>query len=210
MGGENTGILGLRRSSADDEGVRSIGDAPGPTGIDDPIPLDTPRIIASVDKDWDGLTPTPDFDTVSGTTLADVGQALGKLDEWGQGGGRVWNDGFPVGTSTNLTAHLHAAIVFRILSWDDYSSASAAAKAEWDRMSAKLRAHEERHVAIFLDGANQLAKDLIGKDISVMPRMVRAAGARIQQAQNQLDTQTDHGRRKGVPFGDVFLDTSIP
>ena len=210
MGGEKAGVLGLGRSGGDDDGVRSIGDLPGPTGFDDPIPLDAGRKITQVDRDWDPLNLSPAFDTVSGTTLADVGQALAGLDEWGQGGGRVWNDAVPIGTSPTVTVQLRSDITFRLISWDNYSSASAAAKAEWDRMIDKLKAHEMRHVQNFLDIANQLAKDLIGKDIDRLVRMVNATGPRIKRAQDQLDTLTNHGKKKNVPFGDVFLDTSIP
>ena len=211
MGGEKSGVLGLGRPGADDDdGVRSIGDDPRPIGIDDPIPLDAGRKITKVDRDWDQLNLTPAFDTVSGTTLADVGQALASLDEWGQGGGRVWNDAVPIGTSPTVTVQLRSDIVFRLISWDGYSSASTAAKAEWDRMIDKLKAHEMRHVQNFLDIANQLAKDLIGKDIDRLVGMVNATGPRIKRAQDQLDTETHHGKKKNVPFGDVFLDTSIP
>jgi hypothetical protein len=210
MGGEKSGVLGLGRPGEDDDGVRSIGDAPGPTGVDDPIPLDSARIITKVDKDWDGLTPTPDFDTVSGTTLADLDQALRSLKEWGQGGGRVWNDAVPIGTSPTVTVQLRSNVIFRLISWDGYSNASAAAKAEWDRMIDKLKAHEMRHVQNFLDIANQLAKDLIGKDIDKLVGMVNATGPRIKRAQDQLDAETSHGKKKNVPFGDVFLNTSIP
>jgi hypothetical protein len=210
VGGEKAGVLGLGRLGADDDGVRSIGDLPGPSGVDDPVPLDTARIITKVDRDWDPLNLTPAFDTVSGTTLADVGQALASLDEWGQGGGRVWNDAVPIGTSATVTVQLRSDIIFRLISWDGYPSASAAAKAEWDRMIEKLKAHEMRHVQNFLDVANQLAKDLIGKDIDRLVKMVNATGPVIKGAQDQLDTVTHHGKKKNVPFGDVFLDTSIP
>jgi Bacterial protein of unknown function (DUF922) len=210
VGGEKSGVLGLGRPGEDDDGVRSIGDLPGPTGVDDPIPLGTGRIITKVDRDWDPLNLTPAFDTVSGTTLADVGQALASLKEWGEGGGRVWNDAVPIDTSPTVTVQLRSNIVFRLISWDGYSGASAAAKAEWDRMIDKLKAHEMRHVQNFLDIANQLAKDLIGKDIDRLGRMVDATGPRIKRAQDQLDAQTNHGKKKNVPFGDVFLDTSIP
>ena len=209
MGGEKSGVLGLGRPS-DNDGVRSIGDLPGPTGVDDPIPLNAGRIITKVDRDWDPLNLSPSFDTVSGTTLADVGQALASLNEWGEGGGTVSNDPVPVDTSPTVTVQLRADIVFRLISWDGYSSASTAAKAEWDRMIDKLKAHEMRHVQNLLEIGNQLAKDLIGKDIDRLVGMVNATGPRIKRAQDQLDAQTNHGKKKNVPFGDVFLDTSIP
>src|SRR5581483_10416291 len=140
MGGEKTGVLGLgRRSDDDDDGVRSIGDAPGPSGVDDPIPLDVQRIISRIDKDWDPPNPTttPDI-IVHGRTLADVGQALQQLGEWGQGGGSIRSEPIAAGTSTNLTVKMYAGLIYRLPTWTGYSGASAAAQAEWDRMFAKL------------------------------------------------------------------------
>src|SRR5436305_13237817 len=65
---------------------------PGPGGIDPPSPM-TDRIIAKVDDDWH--PPAPDTSaavTVEGTTLADVGDALKSMDEWGRGGGALRAD----------------------------------------------------------------------------------------------------------------------
>jgi hypothetical protein len=210
MGGENAGLLGLGRSSADDDGVRSIGDLPGPTGIDDPIPLDIQRIIASIDKDW--ITPnprtTPDI-VVHGKTLADVGQQLNQLSEWGEGGGQIRSDPIPPGNTTNLTVKLYAGLVYRLPSWQGYPAASAAAQAEWDRMFAKLKAHEDRHLQNAIEEADKVASDLIGKDISRIARMITDANRRMAARQQKLDNDTQNGSKPGVPYGDVILDTSI-
>ena len=210
MGGEKSGVLGLGRLGEDDDGVRSVGDSPGPIGIDDPIPLDTPRIIATVDKDWDPPNPTatPEI-IVHGKTLADAAQELDRLPEWGQAGGGIRAERIPVGTSTNVTVKLHAGLVYRLPSWTGYSSASAAAKVEWDKMFAKLKAHEDRHLLNAIEEADQVAKDLVGTDISEIARRVTAANRRMAQRQKRLDDDTDHGAKSGVPFGDVILDTTI-
>ncbi len=211
MGGEKSGVLGLGRQSDGDDGVRILGELPGPIGIDEPLPLDVQRIIAQVDKDWDPPNPTktPEI-IVHGRTLADAGQELDRLAEWGEAGGGIRAERIAVGTSTNLTVKLHAGLVYRLPTWTGYSAASAAARAEWDRMFASLTAHEDRHLQNAIDEADQVANELIGKDISEIARSVTAANGRIAARQRKLDNETDHGAKKGVPFGDVFLDTSIP
>jgi hypothetical protein len=210
MGGEKSGVLGLGRLGEDDDGVRSVGDSPGPIGIDDPIPLDDARIIAKVDKDWDPPSPTttPEI-IVHGATLARAGQELDQLPEWGQAGGSIRAEPIPVGTSTGLTVKLHAGLIYRLPQWTGYATASAAAKAEWDRMFVKLKAHEDRHLQNAIEEADQVAQELIGKDISQIARRVTAANRRMAQRQTKLDHDTNSGSRPGVPFGDVILDTSI-
>ena len=51
---------------------------------------------------------------------------------------------------------------------------------------------------------------LVGKDIDKIVAAVTAANAAAQRRQDQLDTDTDHGAKKGVTYGDVFLDILIP
>src|ERR1041385_6745584 len=156
MGGIKVGVLGFRPPGvgigADDDEILGVGELLGPIGIEEPIPLDVARIIASVDKDWDPPKPdgTPEI-VVRGSTLADVGQELNALDEWGQAGGSIRAEAIPVGTSTNLTVKLHAGLVYRLPTWTRYSKASSAAKAAWDAMFAKLKAHEDRHLAIAVE-----------------------------------------------------------
>jgi hypothetical protein len=218
MGGTRTGILGTeadaRPAPGDDLSIDLLGggDPPGTLGIEGAIPLDDiQRIILKIDKDWDPPSPrtTPAI-VVSGATLARVFDELNRLPEWGQGGGQIRADRIPPGTSTNLTVKLHANLVRRMPTWTGFAKASVAARAEWDRMIAKLGAHEDRHVAIAIEEANQLAQDLVGKEISDIAQMVTDANARMQRRQDELDdpSNTDHGAKPGVPFGDVTLDTS--
>ncbi len=127
----------------------------------------------------------------------------------GTGGGAIRSDRIPVGTTTNLTVSLCANLVFRLPTWTRYNQASDAAKAEWDRMLGKLRAHEQRHVDIAIEEANDLAQDLIGREISEIAPMVTAANDTMRQRQEKLDEDTQHGAKRGVTYGDVFLDESI-
>jgi hypothetical protein len=191
-------------------GIQGGAASPGPVGAGNAIPLSNQRIIARVTTDWDPPNPrrTPAI-TIGGTTLADAGRELDRLNEWGQGGGSLRTDPIPAGTSTDLTVNLHGNLVHRLPQWTGYSRASTAAKAEWDRMLAKLTAHEDRHMAIAIEEGNALAGDLVGREISEIAGMVTAANRRMATRQTDLDTDTQNGSRPGVPYGDVTLDTSI-
>jgi hypothetical protein len=172
--------------------------------------LDVTRTITRVIRDWDPAAPANTSDIiVAGRTLAEVEVALNRLSEWGQGGGRLRTDRVPVGTSPEVTVTLHANLELRMPRWTGYAQASAGAKAEWDRMSRKLRIHEERHLAIAVEEAAALADALIGVEISSIAQMVTDANRTMQGRQDQLDTDTDHGSKPGVQYGDVILDVSI-
>ncbi len=168
------------------------------------------RIIAEVIKDWD--PPKPDntpWVEVEGETLADVASALESLEEWGMGGGMLRAEPIPPGTSTDLTVTLHANLVMRLPDWKDYAKASAAAQKEWDRMIEKLQAHEERHVEIAIEECDKASTTLIGEEISKIAPIVTATNAAMKKRQDKLDSDTNHGMKKGVLYGDVSLDTSI-
>jgi hypothetical protein len=218
MGGIREGLLGTEAQPRGGAGSGNTsapdllggGDPPGILGIDDPIPLDVSRIIAKVTRDWDPPSPrtTPEL-IVNGATLAQVGAELDRLPEWGEAGGGLRTDAIAPGNSTNLTVAAHANLRYRLPRWAKYGDASKAAQAEWDKMFAKLKAHEDRHLAIAIEEADTLAQDLVGRDISDIAKMVTAANRRMQSRQNELDSDTDHGAKPGAPFGDVLLDTTI-
>jgi hypothetical protein len=216
VGGIREGVLGTEAQPRGGAGGTSAldvfggGDPPGVLGVDDPIPLDVSRTIASVTKDWDPPSPrtTPEL-VVNGTTLAQVGAELDRLPEWGEAGGALRTDTIAPGNSTNLTVVAHANLRYRLPRWSKYGNASKAAQAEWDKMFAKLKAHEDRHLAIAIEEADALAQDLVGHDIADIARMVTAANRQMQSRQDKLDSDTDHGAKPGVPFGDVLLDTTI-
>lgn len=217
MGGIRDGLFGTRAGSGSGGGGASEldvfggGDAPGVLG-DDPgaIALSVSRIIASVIKDWDPPNPTstPEI-TVTGKTLAEVGAQLDRLPEWGQAGGFLRAESIPAGNSTNLTVTLHANLRYRLPRWTKYSDASSAAQTEWNKMFRKLSDHEDRHLAIAIEEADALAKDLVGHEIADIAKMVTAANRSMQKRQDELDTDTDHGAKAGVPYGDVVLDTTV-
>jgi hypothetical protein len=216
MGERIPGVSGLDPAMAGEagDGVTAGGGGFAPptvSGLEAPQPLDSlQRIITAVTKDWEPPNPrtTPEL-VVSGQTLAAVGDALDRLPEWGEGGGMLRTDPVPVGTSTSVTVAARGNLVFRLPRWANYSTASTAAKAEWDRMMVRLRAHEQRHLDIAIEEANNLAGDLVGREISEIAGLVTEANRRLHDRQVELDHDTDHGARPGVPYGDVILDTTI-
>jgi Bacterial protein of unknown function (DUF922) len=170
------------------------------------------RKVANVSTDWTPPAPSTSPEIlVHGKTLAEVAAALNKRDEWGRGGGFIRADPTPAGTSPTIDVKLHANLVKLLPRWAEYDSASAAAKAEWDRMIVKLGAHEQRHVDIAIEEANQVAADLPGKSVDDIVPTINAGNARMQKRQNDLDdaNNTDHGAKPNVTYGDVSLDTSI-
>jgi hypothetical protein len=214
MGGTKMPIAGLRADSGsaapDDVSILGGGDAPGSIGVDDAIPLDVSRTIKSVTKDWEPPRPTttPEI-VVHGATIPEVFASLNSANpggEWGSAGGVLRTDAIPDGNDTNLTLAVHAGLILRLPRWAEYGTASATKKAEWDRMFAKLTAHENRHMAIAIEEANQLARDLIGKAVSQVPALVTEANRRMQARQERLDADTENGAKPGVPFGDVILN----
>jgi Bacterial protein of unknown function (DUF922) len=216
MGGTKSDLLGTQPGNSsfrfdDDDGVLGDGETRGPIGIDEPIPLkDVPRIIAKVTNDWTPPNPTktPDI-IVRGATLAAAGKELMQLGEWGKAGGSLLADPIEAGTSTDLTINLHGNLLYLLPTWTRYANASAAAKAEWDKMFKALTAHEDRHLAIAIEEGNALAKELVGKDIAVIAKRVTAANLRMKQRQDKLDHETQNGSKEGVQYGDVTLDISI-
>ena len=208
MGERTPGVVGMNPHQATDWPPGSGFVDPGPGGLDGPVPM-VARIIANVNVDW--RPPAPDTTatvSIEADNLADLAKLLPR-GEWGQGGGSLRSERIPVGTSTNLTVQLHGNLVLRLPEWTNYNSASMAAKGEWDRMITKLTAHEQRHVDIAVEEFDKVATALLGKDIDQIVATVTAANAAAQKRQDQLDTDTDHGAKKGVPYGDVFLNTSI-
>lgn len=180
------------------------------TGLDAPVPLSNDRIITAVTKDWDPphSRGTPEI-VVRGRTLAAVLPQLERLAEWGEAGGFLRTDRVPVGTSASVTVAIHANLIFRLPRWADYATASAPAQAEWDRMLGFLRAHEQRHLDIAIEEADNLARELIGEEIAQIPSLVTAANRRMNNRQVDLDNSTNHGADTGVTYGNVFLDTTI-
>lgn len=118
-------------------------------------------------------------------------------------------DVIPPGNTTDLDVKLHANLLMRLPTWSGYQVASQAAKNEWDKMLAKLRAHEQRHMDIAIEEADALASELIGKEIGEIAKLVTNANKKMQKRQQELDKDTENGSKPSVSYGDVILDISI-
>lgn len=202
------GMLGLDPFSANtqsQQGTLSNNAIPGSIGSN-ATALAVQRIIASFTKDWDPPNPrtTPAI-TINGKTLVEAAAALNRLSEWGEGGGMLRSEAIPPGNTTNLDVKLHANLVMRLPTWTGYQTASSAAKKEWDKMFAKLRAHEQRHMDIAIEEADALAAKLIGREISEIANLVTNANKTMQKRQQDLDKDTENGAKPGVTYGDVIL-----
>jgi Bacterial protein of unknown function (DUF922) len=210
MGGNRSRLLGTdaaARAGSDDDDVLGGGASPGTLGVDVAEPMSAAK-IGYVQKDWDRDNPefTKPF-VVSGKTIDQVLAALNRLPEWGEGGGRlelVFPRDFPGSGSVVLKAHL----VHRMPEWREYDQARDVEQAAWTHMFRKLTDHEDRHVEIAIEQAEQLAGDLIGKTKGDAPAMVKAANDRMMVGQRRLDDQTNHGAKPDVPYGDVIMDLS--
>jgi Bacterial protein of unknown function (DUF922) len=218
MGGQRVpGVLGSDPSAsdaADGSGMSPTAGnffPPGPIGTEDdnPIPLDITRTVKDVVKDWEPPNPHKTEISVGGKTIKEVADALNLQEEWGQGGGILTPDVVPPGNTTEVTVKLHLNLFMRLPRWTGYAKASPAAKAEWDQMIVKLRAHEERHVAIAVEVADEVASALVGQEINTIPTMVNGAGQTMHDRQKAMDDENDHGMKEHVPFGDVGLDITV-
>lgn len=215
--GQVPGPLGHRRdkenSVSDDQGLGLFNSVP-PVGHDSAEPL-TQRIVNKVVCDW---VPTPNPNTtpivVKAANLADLAQALSQLPEAGEGGGKLRIDPVPIGTSPDVTVTLHGNLVNRVVQWDGYDQASAAAKAHWDTVLNNLKRHENRHMEIAIEEGNALAQRLIGHQIGSQPTLtdkVDSANTKMKASQVKLDSQaeSDHGKKQGHAYGDCNIDTTI-
>jgi hypothetical protein len=215
--GQVPGPLGHRRDDEQathhDPGHGNFTSAP-PVGHDSAEPL-ADRIVNKVVCDW---VPTPKPNTtpivVKAANLAELAAALGQLPEAGQGGGRLRADDVPFGSSADVTITLHGNLVNRVVQWDGYDQASAAAKAHWDTVLNNLKRHEQRHMEIAIEKGNELAQRLVGHKIGSTPTItekVTDANTAMQASQDALDSaaESDHGKKIGHAYGDCNIDTSI-
>ncbi len=169
MGGTRDGILGLDgdirtgNSQPTDADLFGGGDAPGTLGSN-AVALDDGRALSPRStKDWEPPQPDESPIVVGGASLEQAARALNAQGEWGKGGGQLRTERIGAGNSTDLTVTMHANLVHRLPKWTGYDKASAAAKAEWDQMVVHLKAHEDRHLAIAIEEADKLAKELVGR-----------------------------------------------
>ncbi len=145
-----------------------------------------------------------EFYNVTGRTLAEVAAQLNP-SEWGR---CTYHYSYSFETTNRRATRVDITLTLTILMprWqgEGWDNASAAAKAEWNRMIAALRAHEEGHAEIARRWApvfkDRLLNQLQGNLQQRFNQTLRQADAE----QRQYDADTQHGRTQGVS-----LDTSI-
>jgi predicted secreted Zn-dependent protease len=209
MGGVRVGVLGTDGAALgggdDADDVLGGGDPPRTLGVHAPDPMSTGK-IEYVSKNWDPDGAQVTYYDVSGTTIDQLAAALQRMGKkWGHGGGKLKLD-IPADFSTSHSVTLSAALGLQLPQWKQYEQARDPEKVAWNRMFRKLREHEDGHVAIAVEEANELAETLIGQTTAQALKKLDAAVRRMQDSQKKLDDATDHGARAGVKYGDVILD----
>ena len=211
MGGVRSGLLGTEAPAlgggADSDDILGGGDPPGTLGINEAEPMSTAK-IGYVKSDWDKDSPefTDPF-VISGATIDQVWNVLKGMSEWGEGGGHLELE-FPNDFASSQSVVLKAHLVRRLVQWKEYDKARGVEKEAWNKMFRKLMEHEDRHVEIAVEEAEKLAASLIGQTKAQGKAATKTANSQMLARQHKLDTETRHGEKEGVKYGDVILDLS--
>ena len=139
--------------------------------------------------------------TVKGNDLESALASLETRDEWGHFQGDLSYDskGDAAGNVTSVV--VKPTFTLTMPSWPAASKQPKACKAEWERMYAALRKHEDGHRSIFEKGVAKLETDLKGLAAathSEIDALVNQALSDIQAAHNSYDAKTKHGQTEGV------------
>ena len=144
------------------------------------------------------------FYNVTGRTLAEVGAQLDP-GEWGR---CTYNYTYSFQSTGGRASRVDVTLTLtiRMPRWtgSGWNNASAEAKAEWNRMIAALRAHEDRHAEIARRWASTFKERMINRPAGDLRTIFDQTWAEVNAEQEQYDEQTQHGRTQGVS-----LDTSI-
>jgi predicted secreted Zn-dependent protease len=136
--------------------------------------------------------------SVSGTLLA-AANALAARSEAGSVTSQFSDISYATTAAGRVTvANITVTETVLLPTWSGYASATAAEKAEWDRFHAALSAHEARHVAIDRQHYTNIHAQLIGKTQARADEIIDEAETASTAANNEFDTQTDHGRNAGT------------
>lgn len=141
--------------------------------------------------------------SVSGATLQDVADAISHLPEAGK---CEWHPTYTYTTGADGKVDSFTVVVpytIEMPVWSDYSSASAAAQAEWDRWHAALAAHEQGHIE-----ATYWVFDMEDSMIGLTPHEAGELFGKFtydaQQCSDRYDAENNHGLLAGT-----VMDTSI-
>lgn len=168
-------------------------------------PLDTGNVANVADTGTVTIQPVQDeFYDVSGSTLAEVYSQLDRR-EWGR---CTWRYTYDYETTNGRVTRVNITLTLtiRMPRWqgEGWERASDAAKAEWNRMIAALRAHEEQHAEIARRWAPIFKQRLLNQRAGNVSARYNQTRAEAQREQDQFDQRTQHGRTQGVT-----LNTSI-
>lgn len=148
--------------------------------------------------------PASDPYDVSGTTLEEVHAQLDPT-EWGR---CTYHYDYSYDTTNGRVTRVDITLrlTIRLPSWQEgRDQASPEARAEWDRMMAALRAHEERHAEIAREWAPRFKQRILGVRGGNATARYNQVKAQVDQRQAQYDTQTTHGQTEGVSL-DLSVD----
>jgi len=146
------------------------------------------------------LTYEPTWSThdVHGRTLEEVAGHIQQMTEAGQ---THWTPRYHVQEwegQTMKRVQVDVYVEVTMPHWTEYSAATAAEQAEWDRFVEALRAHEQGHIDLVVTYTENADVMLEGLDEHAAAARWQENLYALQQASDQYDTGNDHGRNAGT------------
>lgn len=89
-------------------------------------------------------------------------------------------------------------ITMEMPNWTGASGAGKNVKAEWDRVMAALRKHEDGHVALVHEHFDGLADKMLGLSRKDAEALFDKTGKDLQKASDAYDAKTKHGETQGA------------
>jgi len=138
---------------------------------------------------------------ISGKTLTQVRRNLDARGEWGK---CDWSFTWKTSMSASGTvSRVRLTPQWTVLmpAWTEYRRAKARKQESWDQMWKALLKHENGHGDVFERGFSKLERDLAALESpssSDVDQVAQRAQQDIDKAQRSYDTETDHGRSRGV------------
>jgi predicted secreted Zn-dependent protease len=141
---------------------------------------------------------------VTGETLEEISTQLDP-EEWGS---CATHYTYTYSATEGQTDRVNVTVTrtIRLPRWRGagYRRASQAARQEWQRMLQALRRHENHHAEIGQSWGTTIREGLLNQDETTLDDTMTRLEGDAQKAQDDYDTETDHGQNEGVT-----LDLSI-
>jgi len=109
------------------------------------------------------------------------------------------SDAFEATADIDVTVNLSLTITLPY--WVEYDQGTCRAKQEWDNFSSALSEHEEKHVKIFEDAANELASSLSGLHVTLVAcggDDTSAKNAALDALKAKMDDIIDQAIKKAI------------